>query len=252
MLVHEHGLPDISQWSHSNGLLHDWWTPEADSFEAFASTQDVEDGQYVQSVHTSPALELLNASAAEAFDSLFVGTDLPTVPQAVPGLQWQSDMMSSTAHQDFFGLDLGVGYGPSFAVSDEVLNKAQENLDIWAEVVSKSGSPADDLDMSMLQDMSQSSMASASSPPTTTPPAKEGSKSPPSASLPKMQKKIFHFVANSDKKTATRLRNTMTSRNLRQSKVSRIAELEKALERQAEETEKWRQRAMQSGWRGDD
>lgn len=72
--------------------------------------------------------------------------------------------------------------------------------------------------------------------------------SPSFSCPPAKTQKTFHFVANNDKKTAARIRNTMTSRNLRQSKVSRIAELERALERQREESEMWRRRAVEAGW----
>lgn len=74
-----------------------------------------------------------------------------------------------------------------------------------------------------------------------------------SASRSKSNKveKTFHFVANDDKRTATRIRNTMASRKLRDSKVSRIAALERELEAQAEELKLWRQRAIDAGWKGD-
>lgn len=71
-----------------------------------------------------------------------------------------------------------------------------------------------------------------------------------SRSKPSKVEKTFHFVANDDKRTATRIRNTMASRKLRDSKVSRIAALERELEAQAEELKLWRQRAIDAGWKG--
>lgn len=78
--------------------------------------------------------------------------------------------------------------------------------------------------------------------------SKSKSSSPP-AERPNKVEKTFHFVSNSDKKTATRIRNTMASRKLRDSKVSKIAALEVELEKQIEEAKMWRERAVSMGWK---
>ena len=61
--------------------------------------------------------------------------------------------------------------------------------------------------------------------------------------------RAFHFVLNSDKKRATQLRNTIASRMHRESKVSRIKELEKELERREREADVWQVRAKKMGWK---
>lgn len=61
--------------------------------------------------------------------------------------------------------------------------------------------------------------------------------------------RAYHFVSNSDKRAAITLRNTITSRRYRDSKVGRIAELESELEKARMERELWRERALRMGWR---
>lgn len=55
-------------------------------------------------------------------------------------------------------------------------------------------------------------------------------------------------MANSDKAGAARVRNTMASRKHRQSKVNRIAELERMLAEAEEERDAWKDRALRQGW----
>lgn len=177
--------------------------------------------------------------------------------------------MADTAHSDFFGLDLGVGYGPALEITGDVLDPAsvQDNLQRWADVASNSASNSSlssaDKSRVAVRDEFASPIAEESGPsasvqdavPTT---RKRSSDSPPKApsgpSSPvkggKVQK-TFHFVENSNKREAARLRNTMTSRNLRQSKISRIAELERLLEESQTETEMWKKRALIAGWKSD-
>ena len=64
----------------------------------------------------------------------------------------------------------------------------------------------------------------------------------------KTQQKTYHFVSNSDKTSATAVRNAITSRKYRESKVSRIRELERQLESKAAELELWKERALSAGW----
>lgn len=187
-------------------------------------------------------------------------------------LRWH-DVMTDTAHSNFFGLDLGAGHAPELPDLTENLfdqPQAEERLQKWAEVAAhySSNSPTEAF-LPLGQDMilptatelhqncvpapstlSDSASIAGPSKRTFSSPASEADLPPPGRSG-KVEKKTFHFVANSDKKTAARLRNTMTSRNLRQSKVSRIAELERELERQQAEVEMWKQRALESGWKAD-
>ncbi|KAL9620673.1 MAG: hypothetical protein Q9160_004809 [Pyrenula sp. 1 TL-2023] len=62
------------------------------------------------------------------------------------------------------------------------------------------------------------------------------------------QTKDFYFVNNSDKISAAGIRNTLTSRKYRQSKVDRIRELEKELASRTFEMEMWKSRALRMGW----
>lgn len=206
----------------------------------------------------------------------------------VATLQW-NETMPTTAHSDFFGLDLNFGGPSAYTISPEVWAQAQEDLSQWTDLAHRSNSTDRDLfvphssgnipqiipESAGTQPLTKSpsvrSITDDSSCPdldstlkfTTSVPSPSGTKTRPSStttptttltdpSLSKVTKsKEFHFVANSDKKTATRLRNTMTSRNLRQSKVSRIAQLEKELEDQLAEAEKWKARALGMGWNGE-
>ncbi|KAK5100191.1 hypothetical protein LTR70_001820 [Exophiala xenobiotica] len=236
-------------------------------------------------------------------------------------LHWNATMTKS-AHSDFFGLDLGVGYAPTvdhmLAVPNDVFERAEAALQKWAHVTpcpaktnvatavlpTSTSTPtygttpsrtamapptataATDTVPPSLADMhpnpnpnpnpsppsantvtvsaastAQNPDLAPAAPPISTAHAKKRSSpsSPPppspspspSALGPSNSKiqKTFHFVANNDKRTAARIRNTMTSRNLRQSKVSRIAELERELERQRGESELWRVRAVRAGWK---
>lgn len=199
-------------------------------------------------------------------------------------LQWNG-AMSATAHSDFFGLDLDLSNHLSpYTVSPEVLAQAQENLSHWIDLddhyppSAPEHSPRESLtglthdthptvkaqpvikspsiqSSSSYPDADIQSKCNVSSvrttPQTPSLPAPSSLLTDPSTSKV-VKSKQFHFVANSDKKTATRLRNTMTSRNLRQSKVSRIAQLERELEEQLQMTEKWKTRAKELGWAGND
>lgn len=223
----EHGLFDASYGFQFNG--YDSWREGCLDADANAQSES--------SVHTSPEVRYLNAASSdEDIESLFVDANLPIVAAGVPSsLQWHTEvegMMGnmSTAHSDFFALDLGVGFGPS----NDVLPVSDDNF----------GMPGGPSDVQV--------PSSTPSPSLTRADKRSPTSAPSAPSRIEKNTKTFHFVANSDKKTATRLRNTMTSRNLRQSKVSRIAELEKALEAQQAETEKWRQRALLAGWKGSD
>lgn len=165
-----------------------------------------------------------------------------------------TDSMSSTAagHSNFFGLDVAIDNN-SFNGIDlpvEVFERAQRTLEAWSDLT-----PADSA--SNLTPMVPSTATVKS---TSTSGSRSSSSSPKltsSQSSPVLDTnqnksakvtKTFHFVENSDKKTATRLRNTMASRNLRQSKVNRIAQLEKELEKQLQEAEIWKRRAIAAGW----
>lgn len=200
-------------------------------------------------------------------------------------LQW-NETMSATAHSDFFGLDLDLCNNLSpYTISPEVWAQAQENLSRWVDLDHEQTpdlpelSPPDSATHFRHDEHSPAKVDSLTKSPSTYSTSssypdvvKQSSRDvvyinnkPHNSSLstskdiltyPSTSKvtksKQFHFVANSDKKTATRLRNTMTSRNLRQSKVSRIAQLEKELEDQLRTTQKWKARAMELGWRGED
>lgn len=63
-----------------------------------------------------------------------------------------------------------------------------------------------------------------------------------------VQNRELHFISNDDKTTAKTLRNTITSRKYRASKVSRIRQLEDALSQQEHETSLWKARAVSLGW----
>lgn len=200
-------------------------------------------------------------------------------------LRWDGTM-SATAHSDFFGpdLDLANNLTPC-TVSAEVWAQAQENLSRWIDLDADptsqlpESSPSDALPSftydgqlpanAHILSKSPSTQSSSSSfldtdvtgarklaPATNVPQTSSALTSVSNLTEPSTSKvtksKQFHFVANSDKKTATRLRNTMTSRNLRQSKVSRIAQLEKELAEQLSKTEKWKARAVELGWEGKD
>lgn len=193
--------------------------------------------------------------------------------------------MSATAHSDFFGLDLDLSNHLSpYDVSPEVFAQAQDNLSHWIDLDCNQQSSAPELSppdssTSFTHDKSttakahsinkspsvQSSLSYPDFDTRSNPNVHSLNNTPRTPSVPTpsslltdpstskvVKSKEFHFVANSDKKTATRLRNTMTSRNLRQSKVSRIAQLEKELEEQLRMTEKWRARAVELGWVGDE
>jgi len=176
--------------------------------------------------------------------------------------------MTSTAHSDFFSLDLGAGNAPSYSLPDDVLDRAEATLQKWALVAPRSDAQAAssvlhrDEALPNATGSVESGAASTNAvsstldilPEVTPGPSKKRSSpsSSHSSSLPDARNKVqktFHFVADSDKKTAARIRNTMTSRNLRQSKVSRITELERELERQQAEAEEWRRRAVEAGWK---
>ncbi|KAK9344193.1 hypothetical protein V1522DRAFT_355214, partial [Lipomyces starkeyi] len=58
----------------------------------------------------------------------------------------------------------------------------------------------------------------------------------------------IHFVANADKMTARRIRNTVTAQRHRQNKVRRIRELEKLLDECEASKERWKKRALRLGW----
>lgn len=62
------------------------------------------------------------------------------------------------------------------------------------------------------------------------------------------QTKDFYFVDNSDKTSAAGIRNAITSRKYRQSKVDRIRELERELASRTFEMEMWKNRALRMGW----
>lgn len=146
-------------------------------------------------------------------------------------LQWDG-AMTATAHEEFFGLDLGVGFGPSSSTTVSETCDGLHNATRCSPVA---------FDQSQVESKLMVDVAAVQKSPV----APDKIQFPHAAKI----QKTFHFVANSDKKTATRLRNTMTSRNLRQSKVSRIAQLEKELEEQKEEMELWKQRAIERGWK---
>ncbi|KAK9490040.1 hypothetical protein V1508DRAFT_406645 [Lipomyces doorenjongii] len=59
----------------------------------------------------------------------------------------------------------------------------------------------------------------------------------------------IHFVANTDKKAAHRIRNKVTAQRHRQNKVRRIRELEKLLDECEVSKERWKQRALGLGWK---
>ncbi|KAK9330969.1 hypothetical protein V1520DRAFT_325864 [Lipomyces starkeyi] len=58
----------------------------------------------------------------------------------------------------------------------------------------------------------------------------------------------IHFVANADKMTARRIRNTVTAQRHRQNNVRRIRELEKLLDECEASKERWKKRALRLGW----
>lgn len=235
-LESDFGLHDYPPWSTSHGYYDtaSSWTPD-ESTEACADNNNEQHGQAMGSAAITSETKATKSNSGNG--------DLGQSQT----LQW-NDAMTSTAHSDFFGLDIGLGYEPLLELSNDMLVRARENLRLWTDVSSKPPSP---------RKGSAHSPDSASSKGLKTPGTSilVGSRcsfsGPSKTPSPSKVQKTFHFVENSDKKTATRLRNTMTSRNLRQSKLSRIAELEKELERQQQETEKWRQRAIQVGWIGD-
>lgn len=230
------GFSNFSQWFTSNGnydASRSSWTPES-FLEVDAPNNN---DPIPRTTGFTTKANYTDSPASSGHENLV---------EPPPTLHWNDDM-TSTAHSDFFGLDLGIGFAPSFEVSDDVFNRAQATLQKWSDVTSKPSSPDSTkiLTPSVANASQSESVASSSG-------NQRGSVLSKSASPPSRVQKTFHFVENSDKKTATRLRNTLTSRNLRQSKVSRIAELERELERQQQETEMWRRRALEAGWKNDE
>lgn len=61
--------------------------------------------------------------------------------------------------------------------------------------------------------------------------------------------KKYHFIPNHDKHSAAQIRNTLASRKYRESKIGRITDLERQLQRNEAEKEMWRQRALRLGWK---
>lgn len=166
--------------------------------------------------------------------------------------------MVANAHSDFFGLDLGVGFGPDLPALDPEENaRTQATLDQWAEVAAKSlsNSPtaSNEASPNLGSDLHAEDvkMRQPSAGPASGSKAAKKVPSPVSSGSgvkgAKVQK-TFHFVDNANKTEAARLRNTMTSRNLRQSKVSRIAELERLLEQSQNEAAMWKKRAVDAGY----
>ncbi|KAK5103744.1 hypothetical protein LTS08_003163 [Lithohypha guttulata] len=257
----DYGLQSVSPWFPSNGF-HDItsfeWTPE--SLLDFNAVDGNE-----ATLATTAASPLVSKTNLQYPTSAVIEEDI--IDSSVLHCD---GIMPTTA--DFFGLDIGSGYGPSLEVSQEVLNRAQENLRKWTDISSSAAStstlsttsPDDSCQFDLLSQLtatppnsqqmssnvtaprSEQQNSRASSPEEST--TKMGVLHKSQGTAPSKVQKTFHFVANSDKKTATRLRNTMTSRNLRQSKISRIAELERELEKQKEESELWRRRALEAGW----
>lgn len=153
-----------------------------------------------------------------------------------------SEQEMNDAHLAFFSQDLT--FAPVGAMyHDGTKDTCQDNIDPELEA--------------FLQDMSKgpahietstlvSPILETNSPPSL--PTPTCSTSPKSSSpAPAKVTKEFHFVANSDKAGAARVRNTMASRKHRQSKVNRIAELEKLLAEAEEERDMWKQRALEKG-----
>lgn len=136
----------------------------------------------------------------------------------------------------FFGLDINVNNSLDHSeLTADMIEQAQKNLQSWTDLTLKPSSPGAKIAKNACSGPS--------------PKALTIQNSPTAKSNESKVTKTFHFVANSDKKTATRLRNTLASRSLRQSKVNRIAQLEKELEKQLQETETWQRRAIEAGWK---
>lgn len=170
--------------------------------------------------------------------------------------QWTDNGNEST-HVDFFGLDLGIGFGPDLVPVPSPDTAASivpidENLRKWAEITSSQEASPQPHFMSSTTQLSPDVSTLVNSTTNDDKPIKKRpfmseEISEPAKPAVKAQK-TFHFVDNDDKKEATRLRNTTTSRNLRQSKISRIAELERLLEESQRQAKRWEQRAREAGW----
>lgn len=255
--IDDYGLYDSSDWFSTNGLYDTSsasWTPESvPGYIAPAEHQKI--------TAFAPGAPQFSLTAPSP-----VTHDATSEPRPQQ-LHW-NDRMTSNAHADFFGLDLGVGYAPSCSIPADVFDRAEATLQRWSDVTSSTKTrtvagvlpsketqpPSARPDTHRVVTDDDVSLTPGVLPAATISPEPSKKRSPPPSlsSNPAAQdlkiNKTFHFVANNDKKTAARIRNTMTSRNLRQSKVSRIAELERELERQQAEAEMWKRRAVEAGW----
>ncbi|KAK9386946.1 hypothetical protein V1515DRAFT_580644 [Lipomyces mesembrius] len=125
------------------------------------------------------------------------------------------------------------------------LSSQTRSLDPFSFPVTTSNDSADTINLDFVAESEPEFEASTGS--TQTLPA------PHSASAPAIDLVVadseIHFVANADKKTARRIRNTVTAQCHRQNKVRRIRELEKLLDDCEVSKERWKQRALPLGWK---
>lgn len=194
------------------------WTPQDDRYEASQLTCEVHGITDIDGFLSDVAIE----------------HELLQPAKSRSALQWDDLGYDHTSHLQFFGSDLSLGHSTSLDNTIEEHADGVQNCNPRGPSVAVHGS-------SCLPDVVTRTSARPKLSPTM----------PRIAAPITRVEKTFHFVANSDKKTATRLRNTMTSRNLRQSKMSRIAQLEKELEKQKKEVEMWKRRAIEGGWKND-
>lgn len=229
------GLHDTFIWSSLNDVDHSS-TSASDSYTPEHSSSLVDScSRQANEFDVSPSTAIFGHESETSLISSTVSSSF----------RWTDDNISGN-HTAFFGLDLGAGYG--FEVTPHLTTPAsdipvEENLLKWAEVATKSQGQSPRSPDSVAMSTSVSGLQKGASISKRARPS-ESNDSRPATKV----HKTFHFVDNDNKKEAARLRNTMTSRNLRQSKVSRIAELERLLEESRREANLWEGRARSSGW----
>lgn len=223
-----HGLQDSYEWLNSHGNY--------DTNSLLVEALDHPSGESFSSTLSWDTPPAQNDGATKIEPNEHDRTNkTSSIELNSPSLHWAASM-STAAHSNFFGLDINVNNSFNhLELTSDMVEQAQKTLQSWTDLTSKPSSDGAEMSKSACSDSS--------------PKRSTTQNSPIAKSTNSKVTKTFHFVANSDKKTATRLRNTLASRNLRQSKVNRIAQLEKQLEKQLQETEIWQRRAIEAGWK---
>lgn len=212
-------LPDLSDASESGtGTAGSGWTSITDS------------------TWTTPTLSLADSPESGSQQQQ---SSLPDQ------LQWSNEIPDGeAAHSHFFPHDISFGstpdnhlnacrrnHDPGLHLSPTVSRNLRQWLNISAYMTS---TPTSVFEYTEIE--SQSQLASKSTTPTTQTVRANSSlttsplsPSPPTRPAKPAHQKQYFFVDNKDKKTASRLRNTITSRRARQSKIEKIRELEAKL-----------------------